>query len=975
MFRAFAVGATVCIPQEAERFNDLAGFINRKAVTYAFLTPSFCRSLDPNDVPTLKTLSLGGEAVQRDVREKWLHRGVQLKEVWGMTEGSMLVGEPTGTTQALRPVESVVWLLDPKDSNRLVPLGAVGELALESSATASGYLNDPEKSASTFIRCPKWMQDFPWSRDVPILRTGDLAQMQSDGSIKLLGRKDAQIKVNGQRVDPQEVEYQIRRRLPTQAEVVVDLVRPRLAAEASLVAFVALAEYKTYPSFSKSLAQKALLSLKPELIAGLAEVLPSFMLPRVLIAKQTLPYNMSGKIDRKKLRDGIADMSVEEFEQMSNGDLTTSKEQASTVDEKNMSDLWSEVLGRESADMSLGDDFFSLGGNSLSVIKLVGAARRRNLSLTAEAVFSSPTLAGMSRKLSHVSLDLACAAAESARDRADLRSTMPLPHDIVRENVEDIVEATDFQAWCILAGSTSTRGWLDHLTFALGPDVDISRLSHACQSLIDQHAILRTVFLVFEQKTYQVILRDCPSELVQRDAQSSDGLDEACQEVYDADFRATSLLGQRLVQFTCISEQGRPQKLVMRISHAQYDALCVKTILDHLRLAYSREKIPESPTFASFVRVSASHQHTNASLEYWQRFMDGASMPRLRQTTAGRLPYRNPTSAEVVRHITSPKIHTSGITTATVVKAAWGIVLAAITDSPDVVFGELVSGRYLTMDGIEAVLGPCMNFVPVRMVFENVNQAEERCKPNNGLAILRRVHAQYVSSLSHETVGFRHIIRHATSWPKWERFSSIVNFINESTQADSSTSDEHIQQGAYVERSHDKTDIWIMCLPQSKMGELCITVRYSEYVFSTDTIERLADLFVSVIGSISTDPDREVDLAKLGSNAGVFRDPTVLETWSATQTGSPSTERFSASGVVDEVWKACFGYDVLYQHDASTAFYDIADDHVVAVQMQQEYCQRGIRVTIEALFAQSSRALQTRRVEVIFQMDSAKARQ
>lgn len=350
-------------------------------------------------------------------------------------------------------------------------------------------------------------------------------------------------------------------------------------------------------------------------------------------------------------------------------------------------------------------------------------------------------------------------------------------------------------------------------------------------------------------------------------------------------------------------------------------------------------------------------------------------MPRLRQTTAGHLPYRNPTSAEVVRRITSPWIHTPGITTATVVKAAWGIVLAAITDSSDIVFGELVSGRYLTMAGIESVLGPCMNFVPVRMIFENIDEAGNPCKPNTGLAILRRVHAQYVSSLSHETVGFRHIIRHATNWPKWERFSSIVNFVNESTQADGSTSDEHIQQGAYVERSHDKTDIWIMCLPLSKTGELCITLRYSEYVFSTNTIERLANLFVSVIGSISSDPGQEVDLAQLGGNAGVFRDPTVRETWSATQTGISPAERFSASGIVDEVWKACLGHHVLHQHNASTAFYDIADDHVVAVQMQQEYCQRGIGVTIEALFAQPSRVMQTRQVEIVLQTDSKKVGQ
>lgn len=110
---------------------------------------------------------------------------------------------PQYNGHGLFPIGGLSWLVDPQDVNQLVPVGAVGEIVFESHELAAGYINDPDKTAKTFIDPPIWAQKRAAATGCRYLRMGDLGRYETDGSLSIYGRADAQIKVRkGIRVAP-----------------------------------------------------------------------------------------------------------------------------------------------------------------------------------------------------------------------------------------------------------------------------------------------------------------------------------------------------------------------------------------------------------------------------------------------------------------------------------------------------------------------------------------------------------------------------------------------------------------------------------------------------------------------------------------------------------------------------------------------------------------------------------------------------
>ncbi|KAF2802920.1 acetyl-CoA synthetase-like protein, partial [Mytilinidion resinicola] len=203
------LGGTVCIPDEETRLNDVAKAINEMDVTWTCLTPTFVRFLHPSAVPSLKTIALVGEAMSKSNVEAW--SVINLVNAYGPSECSVAaVANPKVTLQTDPknigfPLGIHTWVVDPSDYNKLVPIGCIGELLVEGPTIARGYLNDPEKTAQSFIRNPTWADD----RNFRGYLTGDLVLQNADGSFNFVGRKDTQVKHHGQRVELAEIEVHL----------------------------------------------------------------------------------------------------------------------------------------------------------------------------------------------------------------------------------------------------------------------------------------------------------------------------------------------------------------------------------------------------------------------------------------------------------------------------------------------------------------------------------------------------------------------------------------------------------------------------------------------------------------------------------------------------------------------------------------------------------------------------------------------
>ena len=309
VFTTLIYGGCVCIPSEEDRRGTFTSAMNRMRINWVLFTPSVASLITPEEVPTLQNLAFGGEAVKQENLSRWVGR-VRLFNCYGPAEcGACTIGEYV--KKDCRPGNigrqfggELNWVVDPEDHNRLLPIGAVGELVVEGPTLARGYLNDLRKTRAAFIKNPSWPSGAGPNRTRRIYKTGDLVRQNSDGTFEFVGRKDHQLKVRGQRVELGEVEYHLST-FPGVALSVVSMPQSGPYSKA-LVGLIQLNQHceNLNMRYTKLdyVSKEQILAAKfdtDDLLGFLKSKLPNYMVPGHLLIVNRLPLSVSGKIDRK----------------------------------------------------------------------------------------------------------------------------------------------------------------------------------------------------------------------------------------------------------------------------------------------------------------------------------------------------------------------------------------------------------------------------------------------------------------------------------------------------------------------------------------------------------------------------------------------------------------------------------------------------------------------------------------------------
>ncbi len=221
---------------------------------------------------------------------------------------------------------------------------------------------------------------------------------------------------------------------------------------------------------------------------------------------------------------------------------------------------------------------------------------------------------------------------------------------------------------------------------------------------------------------------------------------------------------------------GKQSTLVMRLSRAQYDGVSIALLVKDLKTLYGgSQNPPRRPSYGEFVRCSQL-ANAHGAEDYWKSLLDGAG--GMTQVVVHDKPYQLTASPRTVRQrLAISSLANFGIPFDTVLKAAWGMTLATLSGSSDVVFGEVIEGRHMRLGSdshpvsVSGVLGPTTNEVPVRVRFPDV--------PLSPLGLLHAVHAQRGASIPFENLGFLDIVAKCTSWPYWTRPSTLVQHLYE----------------------------------------------------------------------------------------------------------------------------------------------------------------------------------------------------
>ena len=313
------VGGCTCIPGPMRTVHDLTRQIVSLHANITFLTPTVAIKLEPASVPCLETICVGGEPLPKELVAKWNDGTTRLINQYGMGEVAICCAlndnvTPVRGAEIGRPSTGALWLVDPSTPEKLVPVGAVGEILIEGPHLSRGYLDrvSVRQTGAGFLSpTPKWMSEMhPERNSARLYRSGDLGRRNASGTVTYLGRKDTILKLDGCRIDALEVEDEVRKCLSAEDAVVVDLLGIVNGREdPTLTAFLYFNEHphstaalaKGVP-FLKDAEDDPIATMRvKEIKATLKQSLGLYMIPTTFVLVSWIPRTASKKVDRKKL--------------------------------------------------------------------------------------------------------------------------------------------------------------------------------------------------------------------------------------------------------------------------------------------------------------------------------------------------------------------------------------------------------------------------------------------------------------------------------------------------------------------------------------------------------------------------------------------------------------------------------------------------------------------------------------------------
>jgi amino acid adenylation domain-containing protein/thioester reductase-like protein/FkbM family methyltransferase len=341
-------------------------------ITHITLPPSALAVLPDEELPSLQTIIVAGEACPAELIKTW-SVGRNFINAYGPTEASVCAttakcaSEDNKVTIGRPIANAQIYILD--SQLQPVPIGVPGELHIGGAGVARGYLNRPELTQEKFI--PN-----PFEEAALLYKTGDLARYLPDGNIEYLGRIDNQVKIRGFRIELAEIEAILSQHPGVRESVVI--VREDIPGEKRLVAYFA-------PHLGQTLTTN-------ELRIFLQEKLPQYMVPSAFVSLESLPLSPNGKVDRKALP----------MPDSQNTQLAVSFVAPRTHVEKVLADIWADVLRLEQ--VGVFDNFFDLGGHSLSTIQVMSQVNEIfQMQLPLRHLFIAPTIAELAQTIESTS--------------------------------------------------------------------------------------------------------------------------------------------------------------------------------------------------------------------------------------------------------------------------------------------------------------------------------------------------------------------------------------------------------------------------------------------------------------------------------------------------------------------------------------------------------------------------------------------
>ncbi|KAK6087840.1 non-ribosomal peptide synthetase protein [Seiridium cupressi] len=970
---ALAHMACLCIPSESDRLDGTAAAINRYNANFLNITPSTAKALQPEDVPSISILVLSGENLLQEDVDRWKGR-CHILNWYGAAEHPSTVcaadantwhSGVIGSLDSKQPTLS--WLVDLRNHNRLVPLGAVGEIASEGPLSSEGYVANPTLNEQRFRNDPIFLSsgcgpNRP-GRQGQIFCSGDLGRYDTNGNLVYVGRKDAQVKIRGQLVAPEEVQHLIRKNLewPEEVSVVVDAIRSQYSTNLTLVAFLNLATEDEVEQVTKGLNKK------------LQRVLPAYAIPIYYIPVAVFPKNASAKIDRARLREIGA--SFDPTQQASDD----KRQMPTTTAERTLRELWCRVLGAGPDTISASDSFLRLG-DSVQAMRLVGIARQQGLLLTVAEIFEHPRLEDMAKVIRNLEGKdeedeiVPFALLDQDQDVELARQHAASECGVATDEIEDLFPCTPLQEGLLALTMKREGDYTGNTILELDPSVDLTRFREAWDRIVSTIHILRTRIIDLPGRglVQAIVQRDESytdangiDDYLRRQSELSLGLgsplmryglfsDSTVEDVLflqqNSSLNNVNQQPSTTSEFMLKSDKGvknrdrKPYYFALTMHHSIYDGLTTPLILETLEDLYNGVTPLRHCPFQSFIKY-IGNRNKEAEVKFWEAQFQDLSAPQFPVLPSST--YEPQTNTTLMHSIKDITWRADNITPSTMIRAASALLCFQYSNSSDVVFGEVSAGRKVPMGGIERLVGPTIATVPIRVKVDGESNSSE---------LLAALQSQAIRMIPYEQTGLstiRHISDEAQNACQFQTLLVV-----QMPEEDMDMKDNGLFVGEVRRRGAEDDARYhgfqtyalsIICTPEA--NGLGVRFCFDSAVIDRETVQRMSQDFEQLLRRLSSP---ELDGAPL-SDITSTRDQDLNQIWRWNCTVFDSVDR-CVQDVITEMAQAQPEATAVCAWDGELTYGHLDR---VSTNIAHRLCELGVRrdVVVPLYFGKSMFAL------------------
>ncbi|KAI9042724.1 nonribosomal peptide synthetase hasD [Aspergillus affinis] len=655
------------------------------------LTPSILVTLDPGaGFDAVESIFLGGESPSPSLIEAWSSPHRRLYNSYGPTEttctalmAKLLPGQPI--TIGFPISYSTIFLLDENGDE-----SSEGEICIAGLGLALGYFQDPGRTANSFVT----------RNGIKIYKTGDYGKI-TDYGIQFCGRKDSMVKNRG------------------------FLINLEGDVEPALLSFDRVKRASAFMAQGRLIAFVSPVGAKTGLREHLQQTTSSFLIPDTVHSLGDFPTTSNGKVDRKRL------LHMHEAEQEADSiKLETGLPALEAVQRG-----FSYVLRLPQSHIHEDSSFRRLGGHSLAAVMLVSTLRKMGLDVGVAEVLMLDDVSKLS-KSARVMLDAAPYASPANQALLDhLKEEISMTRSLGNQKIAPM---TDIQTRMISAGlSNPGHSFIKtSFTFQHPGQADLAPLLYAAWDRLHQrHEILRTSFILTASHGAQIISDEPKFAWKQRSISESEW-EPACQSEELLDFNGLPEFDagnrQSLSQVTLLTLQNRRTRFIWTVHHSLVDGWSMAALMRDFAACLDNQELPPASQFAQVSHAihKLEFDSSDRAVTFWKDYLKGyLPAQRLRLSppsdindyTQGDVSYQLRVSVPALELAAKEKF---AVTPATILYAAWGLLLSRYCSAENIILGAVLSGRSLPIPGVEDVIGPMINTLPLKVNTDHIQSVQ-----------------------------------------------------------------------------------------------------------------------------------------------------------------------------------------------------------------------------------------------------------